>query len=137
MKFITHRPPLKYALKLNVPILFLLPNPSRTNTEVEENLLYVDNEQVHEHHDEGEGANLHHEGEHHDHEAGELNDDQRWAWMRIEVERISTEQQRQGVKLLGLRDDVQRGNHMSEKNNEMLRRMMHHFHLQCPPYGPQ
>jgi hypothetical protein len=43
MKFIKHRPPLQYALKLNVPILFLLPNPSRTNTEVEENLLYVDN----------------------------------------------------------------------------------------------
>jgi hypothetical protein len=137
MKFITHHPPMQYALKLNVPILFLLPNPSRTNTEVEENWLYVDNEQVHEQHDEGEGANLHHEEEHHDHNAGELNNDERWAWMRTEVERISTEQQRQGVELLGLRNDVQRGNRLSEENNAMLRRMMHQFNLQGPPYGPQ
>jgi hypothetical protein len=77
MKFIKHRPPLQYALKLNVPILFLLPNPSRTNTKVEENLLYVDANQVHAEQDEGEGANLHHEGEHHDQEAGELNDNER------------------------------------------------------------
>jgi hypothetical protein len=134
MKFIKHRPPLQYALTLNVPILFLLPNPSRTNTEVEENWLCVDNVQVHEEQnvDEGEGAHFHQEGEHHDQE-----DNQRWAWMRTKVERISTEQQRQGVELLGLRNDVQRGNRLSEENNEMLRRMMHHFHLQGPPYGPQ
>ena len=52
-----------YTLKLNVPILFILPIPSRTNTEVEENLLYVgDGSQVHEEHNHGEeeGANLHH-----------------------------------------------------------------------------
>jgi hypothetical protein len=63
MNFIKHRPPIHYQLKLNVPILFLLPNPSRTTTEVEENLLYVDGDQVHEEqdHDEGEGANLHHD----------------------------------------------------------------------------
>jgi len=134
MKFIKHRPPLKYALTLNVPIEFLLPNPSRTNTEMEENWLYVDNVQVHEEQnvDEGEGANLHQEGEHHDQE-----DNERWAWMQTEIERISTEQQRQGVELTGLRNDVQRGNRLSEENNEMLRRMMHHFHLQGPPYRPQ
>jgi hypothetical protein len=44
MNFIKHRPPMQYALKLNVPILFLLPNPSRTNTEVEDNLMYVDDD---------------------------------------------------------------------------------------------
>ena len=58
--------------------MFLLPNPSRTTTEVEANLLYVDDVQVlseqdddegddaNLHHDEGEGANLHQEEEHHD-----------------------------------------------------------------------
>jgi hypothetical protein len=46
MNFIKHRPPLHYQLKLNVPIMFLLPNPSRTTTEVEENLLHVDDVQV-------------------------------------------------------------------------------------------
>jgi uncharacterized small protein (DUF1192 family) len=95
---------------------------------VEENLLYVDNEQVHEHHD---------EGEHHDREAGELNDNERWAWMQAEIERMSTEQQRQGVELSGQRNDVQRGNRLTQENNEMLRRMMQHLHLQGPPYGPQ
>jgi len=35
MNFIKHRPPMTYTLKLNVPILFILPNPSQTNTEVE------------------------------------------------------------------------------------------------------
>jgi hypothetical protein len=76
MNFIKHRPPIHYQLKLNVPILFLLPNPSRTTIEVEENLLYGDDVQILEEHDhdEGEGANLHHEEEHHDHEAGELNE---------------------------------------------------------------
>ena len=39
MKFIKHHPPMTFTLKLNVPILFILLNPSRTNTEVEENLL--------------------------------------------------------------------------------------------------
>jgi hypothetical protein len=42
MNFIKHQPPIQYSLKLNMPILILLPNPSRTNTVVEENLLYVD-----------------------------------------------------------------------------------------------
>jgi hypothetical protein len=37
MNFIKRRPPIHYQLKLNVPIMFLLPNPSRTTTEVEEN----------------------------------------------------------------------------------------------------
>jgi hypothetical protein len=120
MNFIKHRPPLHYQLKLNVPIMFLLPNPSRTTTEVEENWLYVDDVQVleerdhdagegaHMHHEEGEGANLHQE-EHHDHETGELNEDQRWAWIHNEVERMSTKQQRQGVEISGLRNDDSKG----------------------------
>jgi hypothetical protein len=39
-------------------------------------------------------ANLHHEQE-----AGGSYNDEQWAWMQTEVERISTEQQRQGVKI--------------------------------------
>jgi hypothetical protein len=35
--------------------------------------------------------------------------------MQTEIERISTEQQRQGVELSGLRNDVQRGNRITEK----------------------
>jgi hypothetical protein len=89
------------------------------------------------HHDAEEGANLHHEERHHDQEVDELNNNERWAWMQTEVERISIEQQRQGVELSRLRNDVQMGNRMTEENNEMLRRMMQHFHLQGPPYGPQ
>ena len=87
--------------------LIILPNPSRTNTEVEENLLYVgDDPQVHE--------------EHHDYDAGEHynEDNNRWAWMQTEVQRISTEQQRQGVEIFGLRNNVQRGNRVNdEKSN--------------------
>jgi gluconate kinase len=80
---------------------------------------------------------LHHEGKHHDQETGELNDNERWAWMQTEIERISTEQQRKGVELSGLRNDVQRGNRITEENNEMLRRMMQHLNLQGPHYEPQ
>ena len=88
---------MKYQLKLNVPIMFLLPNPSRTTTEVEANLLYVDDVQVlseqdddegddaNLHYDVGEGANLHQEEEYHGHEAGEFNENQRWAWMHNRV----------------------------------------------------
>jgi hypothetical protein len=139
MNFIKHRPPMQYQPKLNVPILLLLPNPSRASIEVEANLLYVDDDQVHEEQilDEGEGANLHHEGKHHDQETGERNDNERWAWMQTEIERISTEQQRKGVELSGLRNDVQRGNRITEENNEMLRRMMQHLNLQGPHYEPQ
>jgi hypothetical protein len=61
MNFIKHRPPLHYQLKLNVPIMFLLPNPSRTTTEVEENLLYLDDVHVPGDDDEEDGANLHHD----------------------------------------------------------------------------
>lgn len=63
--------------------MFLLPNPSRTTTEVEANLLYVDDVQVLSEQDDdvGEGANLHQEEEYHGHEAGEFNENQRWAWM--------------------------------------------------------
>jgi len=57
--------------------------------------------------------------------------------MQTEVQRINTEQQRQGVEMAGLRNDVQRGNKINEENNQMLRNMMQHLHLQGPPYGPQ
>jgi len=75
MNFIKPHPldNITFELQLNVPLcLIILPNPSRTNTEVEENLLYVgDSPQVHEEHNivEEEGANLHHEEEHHHYEA--------------------------------------------------------------------
>jgi len=123
-----------------VPLcLIILPNPSRTNTEVEENFLYVGYDpQVHEEHNlsDEEGANLHQDEEHHDHEVVGHYNDERWAWMQTEVQRISTEQQRQGVKITGLRNDVLRDNHINEENNQMLRNMMQHLHLQGPPYGP-
>jgi len=43
MNFIKPHPPtnITYVLQLNIPLLFILPNPSRTDTEVEANLLYV------------------------------------------------------------------------------------------------
>ena len=140
INFFPHRPPMTYTLKLNVPILFILPNPSRTNTEVEENLLYVgDGSQVHEEHNQGEeeGANLHHVEEHHDHDAGGNFENERWAWIQTEIKRINTEQQRRSVKFSGLRNDDLRGNHISEENNQMFWNMMQQFHLQGPPYGTQ
>ena len=114
--------------------LIILPNPDITNSKVVENLLYVGtNPQVHNNGDEEEvGANLHHEQE-----TGGSYNDERWAWMQTEVQRISTEQQSQGVEIARLRNEVQRGNRINEENNQMLRNMMHHFHLQGPPYGPQ
>ena len=75
MNFIKPHPPdnMTYELQLHVALcLIILANPSRTNTEVEEYLLYVgDDPQVHEEHNlsEEEGSNLHHDEEHHDHEA--------------------------------------------------------------------
>jgi len=83
----------------NANCLIILPNPDITNPEVVENLLYVGtNPQVHDDDDdddgdnggdeEEEGANLHHEQE-----AGGSYNDERWAWMQTEVQRISTEQQ--------------------------------------------
>ena len=57
--------------------------------------------------------------------------------MQTEVDRISTEQQRKGVEITGLSNDVQRGNRVNDENNQMLRMMMEHFNLQGPPYGPQ
>jgi len=74
---------------------------------------------------------------HHEDEASGSYNDERWAWMQTEVQRINTEQQRQGVEMAGLRNDVQRGNRINEENNQMLRNMMQHLHLQGPPYGPQ
>ena len=112
--------------------LIILPNPSRTNTEVEENLLYVgDDPQVHEEFaiDEEEGAHLHQDEEHHDYEAEWHYNEDRWAWMQSEVQRISTEQQRQGVEITGLRNDVLRGNRINDENNRMLRHMLQHLNL--------
>ena len=57
--------------------------------------------------------------------------------VQTEVQRISTEQQRQGVEITGLQNDVLRGNRINEENNQMLQNMMQHLHLQGPPYGPQ
>ena len=142
MNFIKPHPPanITYELKLNVPLLFILPNPSRTNTRFEENFLYVGvDPQVQEEHNLGEeeGANMHDDEVHLEHEAGWHYDDERWTWIQTEVQGISTEQQRQGVEISRLRNDVQRGNRMTEENNQMLRIMMQHLHLQGPPYGPQ
>ena len=129
----------QYVWKVNRAIcLIILPNPDITNLEVVKNLLYVvTNSQVHNEGDDGGdeeqvGAHLHH-GQ----EVGGNYNDERWAWMQTEVQRISTEQQRQGVEMAGLRNDVQRGNRINEKNNQMLQNMMQHLHLQGPPYGPQ
>jgi len=129
----------QYKWRLNrVNCLIILPNPDITNPEVVENLLYVGtNPQVHSDGDDGGdeeevGANLHHEQE-----AGGSYNDEQWAWMQTEVQRISTEQQSQGVEMAGLRNDVQKGNRINEENNQMLRHMMQHLHLQGPPYGPQ
>ena len=93
----------------NTPhILFILPNPPRTDPEVQENLLYFGvDEQVQEDH----GI---------DHEANEKFDTERWEWMHTKVERISTEQQRNDVELSGLRNDALMGNRISEENNQML-----------------
>jgi len=97
-----------YELKLNVPLLFILPNPSRTDTGVEENLLYVGvDPQVQEEHnadEDEEDAHLHDDEVHH--EAGTQNDNDRWTWIQTDVQRISTEQQRQSVEIYGLQNDV-------------------------------
>jgi len=126
----------QYEWKVNrANCLIILPNPDITNPEVVENLLYVGtNSQVHYNggDEEEEGAHLYHEQEH----GGDFNDE-RWAWMQTEVQRIIPEQQRQGVEISRLRNDVQRGNRMTEENNQMFRNMMQHLHLQGPPYRPQ
>jgi len=138
---ITHVPShnFQYEWRVNrANCLIILPNPDITNLEVVENLLYVGtNPQVHNDCDDGGdeeevGANLHHEQE-----AGGSYNDERWVWMQTEVQRISTEQQSQGVEMVGLRNDVQRGNRINEENNQMILNMMQHLHLTGPPYGPQ
>ena len=124
----------QYESKVNrANCLIIRPNPDITNPGVVENLLYVGtNPQVHNDGDEEEeGAHLHHEQEVDGHY-----DDEWWTWIQTDVQRISTKQQRQGVEISGLRNDVQRVNHMTEDNNQMLRNMMQHLHLQGPPYGP-
>jgi len=129
----------QYEWKVNnANCLIILPNPDITNLKVVENLIYDGtNPQVHDDGDDGgdeeeEGAHLHHEQE-----AGGNYDAERWTWIQTKVQRISTEQQRQGVEMVEQRKDVQRGNRMTEENNQMLRNMMQHLHLQGPPYGPQ
>jgi len=107
----------QYVWKVNrANCLIILPNLDITNPEVVENLLYVGtNPQVHNDGNDGGdeeevGAHLHHEEE----ADGSYNDE--WlASIQTEVQRISTEQQRQGVEMVGLRNDVQRSNHINEK----------------------
>jgi len=125
----------QYEWKINrAHCLIILPNPVITNLEVVKNLLYVGtNPQVHDDGDDGgdeeeEGAYLHHEQE-----AGGHYDDERWLWMQTEIQRMNTEQQRQGVEISGLQNDVRRGNQIHEENNRMLLRMMQHLNLQGPP----
>jgi len=134
----------QYQLRLpKAQCLFIMPNPTRTDPGVAENLLYVGtNPQVQ---DDGDDCNdeddvdahLHDDPVHHDREVGGQYDNDRWTWMQNEIQRISTEQQRQDVEILGLCGDVQRGKFLHEQNNQMLLRMMHHFNLQGPPQGPQ
>ena len=93
-----------------------------------ENFLYAGtNPHVHNDGDDGGdeeevGANSHHEQE-----AGVNYSDEWWTWMQTEVQRISTDQERQGVEMAGLRNNFQRGNQINEYNNQMLRNMMHTF----------
>ena len=95
--------------------MIILPNLDITNPEVVENFLYVGtNPQVHNDGDEEEvGAHLHHEEE-----AGRSYNDEWLASIQIKVQRIITEQQRQGIEMAGLRNNVQRGNRINEENNQ-------------------
>jgi len=137
----THGPTYNYQYKWRINranCLIILLNPVITNPEVVENFLYVGtNPQVHNDGDGGGdeekvGTHLHHEPK-----AGGNYNDERWAWMQTEVQGISTEQQRQGVEIFRLRNEVQRSNRLNDENNQMLQMMMQHLHLQGPPYGPQ
>jgi len=56
---------------------------------------------------------------HHDQEAGGNYNDEWWTWIQTEVQRISTEQQRQGVDISGIRNDVQTGNRMTEEKKSI------------------
>jgi hypothetical protein len=133
----THDPTHNYQYEwriIRAICLIILPNPDITNPEVVENLLYVGiNPQVQDDGDDEEKVGA----QHHEQEAGGNYNDEWWAWMKTKVQRISTEQQRQGVEMVGLRNDVQRGNRINEENNQMLRKLMQHLHHQGPPYGPQ
>jgi hypothetical protein len=126
-------PPHMYQYEVRLPranFLFILPNPTRTNLGVAENLLYVGtNPQVQDDGDDGNDedevdAHLHDDPVHHDHKVGGQYDNDWWTWMQNEIQRMSTDQQRQGAEISGLRGDVQRGNHMHEENNCILLRMM-------------
>jgi len=115
---------LTFELKLSAPhIWFVLLNPPRTDPEVEENLLYFGvDQQVQEDH------GIDYVG-HHEHEANEQVDEEKWEWMQTKIQRISTEQERQGVEMTGLRNNVLRGNRTIDENNQILWNMMQHFHL--------
>jgi len=116
-------PPQNYQYELKIPraqCLIILPNPTITNPEVVENLFYVgtipqvqndgdDGGDEDEDEDEG-GTHLHYDPVRHDHETGGQYDNDRWTWMQNEIQRISTEQQRQSAEISGLRGNVQRGN---------------------------
>jgi len=105
---------------------------------VVENFLYVGtNPQVHNDGDDGGDEEKVRAHLHQEEEAGGNYNDEWWALMQTEVQRISTEQQRQGVEISGLRNDVLRGNRITKENNQMLRNMMQHLNLQIPPYGTQ
>jgi len=125
---------LTYELRvIKAQSLIILPNLARTDTGVAENLLYVvANPHVQEDHggdEDEEGGHLQDDPVQHDQEAGGQYDNDRWAWMQTEIQRMSTKQQRQGAEISGLRGDMQRGNRMHEQNNRMLVRMMQHLNL--------
>ncbi len=75
-----------------------------------ENFLYVgNNPHVHNDLDDGGDEEKVDENLYHEQEAGVNYNDERWAWIQTEIQRINTEQQRQGVEMVGLKNDVQRG----------------------------
>jgi len=91
-----------YELRANMTqTLIILPNPDRTDTRVAKKILSViANPQVHQDHgddEEVEGGNLHNDLVQHDQEAGGKYDNDRWAWMQTKIQRMSTEQQKQGA----------------------------------------
>jgi len=59
-------------------------------------LLYFGNIQVQENHEEDVG-HMQDEPVHHEQEAGMKYGDDRWTWVQNEIQRMSTEQQRQGA----------------------------------------
>jgi len=82
---------------------------------VEENFLYFGvDQQVQDDHGIGREDVEHMQDEpvHHEQEVGAQYGDDRWTWVQNEIQRMRTEQQKQGAELSGLRGDVERGNRM-------------------------